>query len=357
MSPLALAPIVLVAIAGPESGRDDATAIELLVLDIEGVDLPGVERALALRLPLRDRVRVGDARARARDTLWGYVQVRPIERGWALALILADQRGYYREIEGGEGGDDARRVASTIANLIASVEEDDLPADEENVELPAFGAEKSPPPEPPPPEPRPEPPPERPPPTPSPPFDLGGYLGAAAVLNVGPPQPAGLAALGGSVGLQFRGARGLWLGLGYRGSTRAEGAYRIHRHRLAPRIGYSLRRGLFEGVVAVGPFFEPWRLRTDGASAPLLSDEGDRRGGAVLLGGLLRLAPGLRVPIRHRWSVRVAPVVELAGGSVVGPTSGIARVRDRSTAPPRTLFRAGGLELAAGLQVGVWWTP
>ena len=131
------APLLLAALVASAPATDGETApIELLALDIEGVDADALADALDTRLPGRRRVPAGDPRDRDGVDSWGYVLLRPDAQGWSLALILADGRGYYRTIPRREGGTDARLVATTLANLIASVEEDTVPADAVDVTPP-----------------------------------------------------------------------------------------------------------------------------------------------------------------------------------------------------------------------------
>ncbi|MBL4684879.1 MAG: hypothetical protein JKY37_09845, partial [Nannocystaceae bacterium] len=125
-----LGPTLVTVTAGPV---DAPPHIELLVLDIEGVGKAALSDALSTRLPQRRRIPSGNPAAREGVAMWGYVQLRPRRGGWTLALILSDGRGYYREVARREGGEDPRLTANTLSNLIASVEEDALPADEQDV--------------------------------------------------------------------------------------------------------------------------------------------------------------------------------------------------------------------------------
>lgn len=348
------ASLVLAAVnapADPSSAR-----IELLALDIEGVEANAFERALQTRLPDRARIPAGNPDARAGVQHWGYVLVRPLEDGWSLALILADGRGYYRNIPAPDGGNPARLIASTLSNLIASVEEDALVADAQNVVVPDEVPEPEPTPEP---EPEPEPTPE--PPTTAPPTEaraplpeLGVTLTGIAVWPLGPPSPGGFAGAGAELSVSVRRPGGLILGGAFGGLGRAAAGYSLARLRLAALAGYGFRRGRFEMLSVAGASAQPWFVRGRDGSQSLRSGQDDRSVSAVW-GGFVQTSPGVLLDA-GRARVRIGPMLRLSGAGTTQGGGGIARVLRQTDDGPQTLFRIGGLELTTGLDVTLWWT-
>lgn len=331
---------------------DEGTRIELLALDVEGLDVEAFEDALATRLPGRARVPAGDPRARA-GTAWGYVLVRPVDTGWSLALILADGRGYYRAVQAHEGGAPARLVANTLANLIASVEEDALPPDEEHVVVPDAVTETEPDPVPPKVKPDVEPDPDPdPPPQPRP--ELGISVGGLALWALASPAPSGFAGAGADLQLHARFPRGLVVGGGLGALGRRRSTYGLTRTRVAVHAGYGLSRTRFELLALGGVRVEPWFLRTASGPEPVRAGAQERDASAVL-GGFAQLSAGVVLrpgPLR----LRLGPTVRLAGSSALGNGGGVARVLRQADSGPRALFRIGGLEVETGLDLTVWWT-
>lgn len=330
----------------------DIQRIELLALDIEGVDTEAFEAALETRLPDRPRIPAGNPDARA-GAHWGYVLVRPVDTGWSLALILDDGRGYYRDVQAHDGGEPARLVASTLANLIASVEEDAIAADAEDVVVPdeaPVDPEPEPEPDPesePEPEPEPEPAPE-----PEPTADFGLRLAPLAIWALGPPVPAGFSGAGGEVELHVRFPNALVVGGGLGGVGHRSNTYGLGRLRISAHVGHGLRRGRFELLSLVGVRAEPWFVRADGGDASLRAGN-DPRAVSVVAGGFLQLSPGVRMNAGSA-ALRIGPTVRLAGSSALGNGGGVARVLRSTDAGPQALFRLGGLELETALDVTVW---
>lgn len=349
-----LASMVLAAVAPVDAAQ--AFRIELLALDVEGIDEAAFERALVTRLPGRARIPAGNPEARA-GAQWGYVLVRPVDDGWTLALILADGRGYYREVDAHDGGEPARLVANTLANLIASVEEDAIVADAEDVVVPD-AVEPEPEPEPPSePDPTTEPdpaPPDEPDPDPQPPqrAELGLRLGGLALWSAGPPRPVGFASAGPELDVSARFPRGLIVGGGV-GTVLARAAdYRLTRLRVAAHVGHGLRRGHFELLSLVGIRVEPWFVHADGSAASLRAGQRDASASTVA-GGFLQLSPGVLVTA-GALRLRIGPTLRVSGASALGNGGGVARVLRETPSGPEALFRLGGLELETGVDLTVW---
>ncbi len=351
--PLFSASLAVAALTAPSS--PDGDRIELLALDIEGVEAAAFERALQTRLPDRPRIPAGNPDARAGIERWGYVLVRPLDDGWSLALILADGRGYYRHVAAHEGGDPGRLIASTLSNLIASVEEDALVADAQNVVVPDERPTE--------PEPEPEPTPElpvepdkdpEPPPTELPHTELGVTLRGMALWSLAPPDPTGFAGGGAELSVSGRRPGGLVLGGSFGGLGRAVAGYGLGRLRLAAFAGYGLRRGRFELVSVAGASAEPWFVRGPDGSESLRSAQDDRSLSAVW-GGFVQLSPGVLLDGGEA-RLRIGPTLRLSGAVTTQGGGGIARVLQQTENGPEALFRLGGLELTTGLDVTLWWT-
>jgi hypothetical protein len=250
-------------------------------------------------------------------------------------------------------------AASAIANLLAAIEEDALPPDEEDVPLPP---EQEPKPKPTP-EPEPTPPPKTsPPPQPRPrppaplePLELEAIAAGTAIVGMGPPAPGGFAGGGGLLLLELRWPRGPLASLGVRSGWHRPEPLTVGRTRISVGGGYAWRRKRFELRANLALDVEPWGARRDGAREPVLYPDGERRDRGLQLGGHLRLSPGLRFPLRSGLALRVGPRIELAGSGLAQAT-GIARLLVADAAGERSVVaRVGGLELSAGLELGLAW--
>ena len=290
---LPLIAALVVALSGAPT-RKQAPRIEALVLDVETVSRTDLDAALDLRLPDRPRMPAGNPKTRKQYALYGYVQIRRSEGGVALALILSDGRSYNRELQG-EPELLPRIVASQLANLIAGIEADTLAPDEEDVAIPdATEPAKAVVPAPvvAPPRPR----------AAAPQPDLGLRIGGGVLLGVPPPAPAGVAAGGGEVGLEFRSVHGALAGLSVRGASRVDSGFALVRVRVAALGGYAYRRGDFELVAAAGITVEPFFVQRNGGREALARNVGDEQRAAFLLGGVARVAPGFRRTVTPCWN-------------------------------------------------------
>ena len=262
------------------------------------------------------------------DALYGYVQIRRSEGGVALALILSDGRSYNRELQG-EPELLPRIVASQLANLIAGIEADTLAPDEEDVAIP------------------------------------DATEPAKAVVPapvVAPPRPRAAAPqsdlglrVGGEVGLEFRSIHGALAGLSVRGASRVDSGFALVRVRVAALGGYAYRRGDFELVAAAGITVEPFFVQRNGGREALARGVGDEQRAAFLLGGVARVAPGFRRMVTPEVAFRFGPALEIGGSAIPSADGGVARVRTIDGTSARDLFRAGGLEVFVGLDLGLWW--
>lgn len=346
-----------VALATLTAPASTDTRIELLALDVEGVEAEAFERALQTRLPDRPRIPAGNPGARAGIENWGYVLVRPVDDGWSLALILADGRGYYRDVASHDGGEPARLIASTLSNLIASVEEDALVADAQNVVVPDERPVEA--------EPAPPQTPASPdvsapvkarvvPAVPPPPPELGITLRGLALWPVGPPEPTGFSGGGAELSVSVLRPGGLVFGGTFGGLGRAVRGYGLGRLRLAAFAGYGLRRDRFELASTAGVSAQPWFVRGPDGSQSLRTSQDDRAV-SVLWGGFVQLSPGVLID-GNGVRVRLGPTARLSGSATTQGGGGIARVLRETEDGPEALFRLGGLEFTTGLDVTLWWT-
>lgn len=315
--------------------------IDALVIASDVPDRAALEDALRLRVgdrPISDALHARNPRE---GELFAYVEVKPKDaQSLVVRLVLSDARAYVRTLES-PADLRAREIAATVANLVAGIEEDDLPPDERDVALPPV-LELAPP----------EPPPQpiAPPPLPPARFDLGIVAGADAGLALGPPPPQGFAAAGAHARLDVRARNGALVAVALRGLGNRRFGYGLTRIRLAIEGGYAWRRGAFELMTTAGLTLEPW-LVTRGGKLP---DVAERKPVHVALGGLVRIAPAWRRVGPRGRAFRLAPFVELAGSAIPARNGGVARLRAQDTTGTRELFRVGGLELALGLELGVW---
>ena len=351
------------AVPGDSSKDTPATAprFTALVLRLEGAALDDLGPALALRLPDLPIV----AEAPPGDAPFVFIAVRSDPRAPSrhqIGVITSDGAAYFREVDTGADAP-ARVLASVLANLLFSIAEGSVRPDRTDVEIPPENAPMpgpAPTPEPtsattPPPGPTPgatKPPVPRDSPRPSlpPRWDLG--LVASGVLGIPAGKPSfgpAIAGGGGSLGLDARSPRSLLVGGELRVLGRSAEDHRLVRLRVTALAGYVLRRGRFELPLALGLTIEPWWVSP--ATAVTAT-----RGARPLLGGLLRASPGLYIvlPGRRPRALRVGPRLELAGSFAVDDGAKVVGVSLGQGDSNRALFRLGGLELAVGLELALW---
>lgn len=326
--------------AGKAAGASEQRhgRIDAIVLDVGIADREAIAEALRARVGARAVGSSDKARRPRADERFAYLEVTQSDTSVTIRVLLSDGRAYNRSIDA-VGTARAREIASIVGNLVAGIEEDVVAADEESVPVPE----------------RLQPAPARPQP-PAPvvraPAALPRWTISAAglaIVGVGPPAPMGLAGAGARVGFAHRWARGLTLGASVRAAGMPRRDHALTRVRIAGEIGHLLRRGRFELTTTFAVTVEPWFVTRGGALA-----SGTRRPASALLGGAIRVAPGVALPLPRGAALRIAPFVELAGSAIPSASGGVARVREDLVDGTRDLFRVGGLELSAGLELGVW---
>jgi len=334
--------------APPGSGQPEPLLCDVAVRSHE-LDYANFEAGAALRLPgVRLREATGQPDAGCVGRLHGYVELRPAVAlgAWELSLISSDGRAWFRTITV-ESDQAARALASALANLVAAIEDASAEPDELDVALPVEFED----PEPPVPDPEPDPEPERSElPTPSEAvvdepgpirLEIGPRLTGAAVFGLAPGP--GVRGAGGGLGVDLRLPDGLAFGLDVRALTSSAAALTLVRMRVALGVGWVARNGIFEVPILVSGIIEPWFVRAGESARPL--------GQPPMIGGGARVAPGVVLPLGSL-QIRVGLLlgfeiaVEAARG---GLTPALAL--DPASDP---ILRAGGVELSAGLELGVW---
>lgn len=339
------------------------------VLRVEGRAWAEVRDELAPRLPQMEILPFEDETfERIGGELFAYVEL-VIEPGPEpdvdLAIVLSDRRAYLRRFTP-ERSEALRSIATTVANTLAAIEQEALPADDE-AEIPRPEPEPEPELEP---EPEPAPAPElAPAPAPalpnaaptSPPFELGLTVAGQAIFGLAPSTVRGVAGLGGEARISARQRNGLLVELGLRVSGRGQDGHRLWRNRLQLAVGYAWRSGSFGVAAVAGPTLEPWAIRSGGvATTP--TPLGDARatplwgaGAAVTPGLYRRLSPALTLRLAVRLELQGSVLGSGAAARVLAPAGTVDA--SGSVLPPRELFTLGGLEASTGLELTLWIAP
>ena len=365
-APDPVAPDPVVPAPAADAGPARAGDFERIYVRSTGLDDATLLEAVRLRVPHVEWIVFGVAMEPVGPDNTGgtaVAQLRVTEPDTAeLAIVVADGRAFDRQIDiaGMDSDERVRAVASTIANLVAGIEAGTVAPDRSDVPLPV-------PVTPPPPLVCPEtvkpecpavvvPPPIEPAPTKAPPpaprSSLGIVAGTPIMLGLGAPTESDrYAGWGGEFGVRYRFVRGATLMADLRASGRASiGNVRVIRGRLALGAGYTLRRGPFELAALAFATVEPWSVRLDGSAASFL----DANNARVLVGGGVRLAPGLRVqPPGASYSLRVGPYAgfHVSGNAADGFAVPQIILASQGAA---SRLRAGGLEATLGVQAVLW---
>lgn len=338
------------------------TEVTQVRLRTRGVELVALTRELTLRLP--DTAVVAHDGAALPGTFFVFVDVAPADRPdmLALTLVTSDGRAFDRQLARGseaEIDDDARVVASHIANLVAAIESGSETPDRSEVALPAPAVPAA----------CPVCPPvvaapvviDRPtttpsqPPPPPPTFELGVAVSPGVVLGLGAPDDADrFVGAGAELGLLARHRSGVTFGAELRAAGRKTPRdTAIVRARVAWILGYTWRRRSFE-LAALGAFtVEPWWIRADGRASDLADPAGRGQTRRPLLGGRATLIAGHRFDA-GALAVRLGPRLDVGASSAVGDRGRVAQLLVREGGDTTTVGRLGGWELALGLDCTVW---
>lgn len=362
--PLAGLLALAVPLASPPSeeeteDRASTVRIDAVVLDGSSISSDALRDELRLRAP---GIAVIDVRAVLELLPERFVYVRVVSTSpevLELELVTWDGRGYARRVPIG-GLSPVRAAAIDLGNLLPAIAEDSIAPTRQDAEIPDDVArrrvdaqpqtalEETPPEETPPP-PREEPEPsvgDEP---------VGWSLGVSAsgggLFGLGRPDARRRGGFGGGVGLRASSPRGVVLELEARTVGRRDRDLGLARIRVAGGAGYRFQRGRFELVTSALVTVEPWWVTDGGGRVSLRDAQGDTVRSGPLLGGAVRIAPGIRID-RPRVAFRVAPTLELAGSADVRQGR-VGRVVDRERADT-PVFRLGGFEVWAGLELGLW---
>jgi hypothetical protein len=343
-----------------QEGSEEGSRIEVAILDVHGLDGGRFGAALSLRAPgliVRDHAPHEPLPTEPHV----FVHIEPTRgdpASYKLLFLVSDGRAYERTIEV-EPADAERIVASHLANLVQAIESGTIAPDREGVTVQDVLPEQE-----------------------SPSDDEDAAPGDSQAPVAASPSPAegwdehssrsvdvaihsrllagvGLGApndvdrfigWGGAFGSMVRFANGAALLLDGRFLTRREiDGFRMRRIRVAIGGGWVHRRDSLEVVTTLAATVEPWWV-----------SERRRRQGFVdrdavpLLGGALAVAPGwyLRPP-RRGVALRLGLRLELAA-STLANRFGTVRVAVDEGAERRSLFRAGGVEILAGIDFALW---
>jgi hypothetical protein len=316
-------------------------AVDALIVDASTADLVALEAALGLRLDIRisrsDRARKPRAGER-----FAYLEVAP-EAGnrVTVRLTLADARAWVRAIDA-PAVDRTREIATTVANLIAGIEVDAIAPDLRDVPLPPPLRTLAPAPV------APAPVAAAPSAPPPPSLHWGFAVDGGVLVGVGPPAPTAIA--GGTIAVRsgIRWRRGALFGAGLRAAFDRSAGSSMTRLRLDVGGGHAWHRRAFALHTTAAATLEPWFVTREGAI-----EAGAPRPVGLLAGGELRVAPMWRRTVGARTLV-LGPFIALAGSGLVTGDGGVARIRAAGEGRVVDRFRAGGLELGAGMSIGLW---
>jgi hypothetical protein len=328
----------------------------LAFVAVEGLDAGALEAEITLRMP---ELRVSPLDGTSPTEPYLYIQARR-EAGKVhrIAIIFSDGRAFYEHLDVGDAGSPERVLASAIANLLFSIESGAVEPDQHGVETPLDERAAQPQPEPEPnPEAEPTPiEPELEPPNRDPALELGMTLGLGQATGLGAPRFAD-AHLGwfGALELSLRTRGGLFAALEFRPGGSSSDAYRLTRLHTGLGLGYAWRGPHVEFVIATTASVGAWLVSSEGRAEPVTHIDSGTVGRPPLLGFGLRLSPGYRVELQRGSlrALRVGPRIEAGGGFVTSSPPRVAGLQSRAG---EELFRLGGVELYAGIELALWFT-
>lgn len=325
-----------------------------------GLDGPALEAELAMRMP---ELRVTRLEGVAPSEPYLYIQARR-ETGklHRIAVIVSDGRAYYEHLDVGDAGSPERVVASSIANLLFSIESGAVEPDQLDVELPLVksaegegedtkgedtegegedtkdedtaGEVQD-----------------------TPRVEIGLVLGLGQASGLGPPRFAD-AHLGwhGTLELDLRTRRGLLAFIEFRPGGATKANYRLTRLQTGLGLGYAWRGPKIELAVAATAAVSPWLVASEGQVEPIRSLDSEALGRPPLLAFGLRLSPGYFVTLERgaARAMRIGPRFEATGGFVTRPAP---RVAGLVSLDGEELFRLGGVELFVGFELCLWLAP
>lgn len=342
--------------AAPSLARAPIELPSLAFVAVEGLDGRALEAEIALRMP---ELRVGllDGTPPAEPFL--FIQARR-ETGKVhrIAIIFSDGRAFYEHLDVGDAGSPERVLASTIANLLFSIESGAVEPDQHGVATP-LTIESPAKPEPVPQlevEPRLDPQPSKLEPRRASTLELGMALGLGQATSLGAPRFAD-AHLGwfGTLDVQLRTRGGLFVALGFRPGGSSSHTYRLTRLHAGLGLGYAWRGPHAEIAIATTMSIGAWLVASEGRAEPVTQIDSGTIGRPPLLGFGLLLSPGYRIELQRGSlrSLRLGPRIEATGGFVTSSPPRVAGLQSRAG---DELFRLGGVELYTGVELTMWFS-
>lgn len=339
--------LIAAVVAMAPADADERAAVDTMIVQVDGIELARLREELTVRVPALSVLSAEDPDLeRPARGLFAYVIVHPKApeaSTWSVTVILSDGRAFFRVVDA-PVDTAARVIATSLANLVVAAEAGTVEADATR-ELPPLGDEPGPPPA------KPVAPIVAAAPPPSPVTELGLGLHGAVVAGFGPPADTD-ALVGGAGGLDLavRLPIGFAIAIGARPVSRTHGDHRIVRVRATLGAGYVWRRDAFELAALGYVLVEPWELRRSGQREHPAATRGMS---PVLVGGGALLSPGYRVRFRSGDSLRIGVRAELSGSAM--PGAGVGRIAAANASGAlEPLFRLGGFELSAGLELVLW---
>jgi hypothetical protein len=350
--------------SGPEAAQADAPIREddgpeqfdLALFRTTGLVDADFRDELQLRMPdteLRPHAEAGDLSER--EATYLYLETRAkTPTLYQIAVIVSDGRAYFGEVAVDKGLRPERVVASTLANLIFSIQQGTAVPDQENASIPPVEAGA--------PAPAPAPAPTDEPGStaaaepattaPSPALEVAVTPGLGYALALGPPRHGDVyLGAGGGAGVELRTRRGVHAFVDFRALGRTVGAFRVTRLRAAIGAGFAWRHDRLELVTDLAVAVEPWVVSSTDGIQPVTHDGVSGR--PPLLSAFLRLSPGYRISLDAGAikGLRVGPRVDVAAGFVPTPAPRLAGLEDEGG---RELVRIGGAELTTAIELAVW---
>ncbi|MCA9709669.1 MAG: hypothetical protein KDK70_27775, partial [Myxococcales bacterium] len=361
-------------------GEDDASAAEpgprirWAILRVDGRPFEEVRDALAPRLPEVEILPFEDATFEAiGGELFAYVEV-VVEPGPSaqtqLTVVLSDRRAYLRSFVPEPSGP-LRSIATTVANTLVAIEQEDIEADEQAVDVPRPASEDTPaaPAEPEgasseaapasdepataaPREPAGS---EDSEPAGAPPFELGIGLSGGPIFVLAPAAVRGAGAVGSELRVSARQRRGLLVELGLRVATTENSGYRLWRNRLQLAAGYGWRQGGFGVAAVIGPTVEPWAVRSDGQQESLVPVASARA--TPLWGAAAAITPAFHRQLTPTLRLRLGVRLDLATSVLASGAAGRVLVAAPEGTAPKAVLGLGGVELATSVEATLWIGP
>jgi hypothetical protein len=188
-------------------------------------------------------------------------------------------------------------------------------------------------------------------------WELGLAPSGGVIIGIAPRTSGNALAAGhGALAIDLRAPIGALVSAGVRVGGRVQDPLALWRTRVELGAGWDFRRRHAEVALVGAMSVELWRALEDGNRVPLQID-GDDASRPVLLGGFVRISPGWYRPAKRAGapSLRVGARVDLGGSAALGRGGHTIDIGvERPDGTREGALRIGGLELAAGLELVLW---